>query len=425
MNQLTNLFNCYVVASLLCLHRSLLHCQRAKLLALWMVICCATVICAQDNAVGKKWKKHVINGRSPFEAAGAVDINGDGKLDVFSGDSWYAAPQWTRHKVRDVPPGTNPHYYEDFADLPLDVNGDGKSDILTCAYFSKRIAWVEQPSDPTEAWPEHTIDHPGPMETGLLVDIDGDGKQDFLPNIAGNIAWYSLGSQKPEVKWTKHDLGKEGRGHGVGTGDVNGDGKLDIVTPRGWYQQPNQATKVWPFHAEFELGSASIPIIGRDFDGDGLTDIVWGMGHDFGLFWMRQLRGPDGKRVWTKDRIDTAFSQAHTLLLTDLDNDQQPEIITGKRVYAHEVEPGATAAPCLYSFQFDRAQSRWVKQTIYEGLPATNAPAEAAKRSALDDFERGSAGTGLQLSAIDMDADGDLDLLCPGKTGLYWFENSR
>ena len=85
------------------------------------------------------WKKHVINHRSPFEAVGVADLNADGKPDVFSGDSWYAAPDWTQHKVRDVSPGTNPHYHEDFADAPLDVNGDGKTDIVTCAYFSRRI----------------------------------------------------------------------------------------------------------------------------------------------------------------------------------------------------------------------------------------------------------------------------------------------
>lgn len=84
------------------------------------------------------WKKHTVNDQSPFEAAGVADFDGGGDLDVFCGDSWYAAPHWTMHKVRDVPRGTNPHYHEDFADAPLDVNGDGRTDIVTCAYFSKK-----------------------------------------------------------------------------------------------------------------------------------------------------------------------------------------------------------------------------------------------------------------------------------------------
>ncbi len=380
---------------------------------------------AQEPA-GSHWRKHAINDQSPFEAAGVGDFNGDGRLDVFSGDSWYAAPDWTRHKVRTVEPGTNPKYYEDFADLPLDVNGDGRLDIVTCAYFTRRVGWVEQPSDPTRPWIEHTVDLPGSMETGLLVDLNSDGKLDFLPNIGQVVQWYELTAQRPEVVWSKRPLGNAGAGHGVGIGDVNGDGKTDIITPKGWYEQPAQAsTDPWAFHAEFALGAASIPVIGYDFDRDGDTDIVFGMGHNFGLHALRQSTAADGQRVWTREDIDTSFSQVHALQLADLDGDSQPEIITGKRIYAHETEAGATDAPCLYSFQFDAEQGRWQKRVIYEGEPARNAPTEARAREALKDFARGSAGTGLQFSVSDLDGDGDLDLVCPGKSGLYWFENLR
>ena len=91
----------------------------------------ARVLGAEPAAAA--WRKIVLNDQSPYEAAGALDVNGDGKIDVLGGDSWYEAPAWKKHKIRDVPPsGPNPHYYEDFADLPLDVNGDGKMDIVTC-----------------------------------------------------------------------------------------------------------------------------------------------------------------------------------------------------------------------------------------------------------------------------------------------------
>jgi hypothetical protein len=369
------------------------------------------------------WKKHTINERSPFEAVGVADFNGDGKKDVFSGDSWYAAPDWTQHKVRSVPPGTNPQYHEDFADAPLDVNGDGRVDIVTCAYFSRRIAWVENPSEPTKTWVEHEIDTPGSMETSYLLDLYGDKTPVLIPNVGGQVLLYELVSSGPKVEWKTRKLDPKGAGHGVGHGDINRDGRIDLITPNGWYEQPLDRSSEWPFHPEFQLGTASIEIIGHDFDGDGDTDVVWGMGHDFGLHWLLQSTDAAGNRAWSKKDIDTSFSQVHTLHLADFDGDGEQEFVTGKRIYAHASEPGATAEPCLYLFKFDRTTSEWRKTTVYRGDPAPAAPINPEQRDALKDFRPGSAGTGLQMALHDMDSDGDIDIVAPGKSGLYWFEN--
>lgn len=381
---------------------------------------------AQEPVAETVWKLHAINDQSPYEACGAADFNGDGKIDIFCGDSWYEAPAWIQHKVRDVPAsGPNPHYYEDFCDSPLDVNGDGRPDIVTCNYFGKRVGWVENPGgDATQPWIEHEIDMPGNMETGELVDINGDGRLDFLPNTGNVVVWYELTQQKPKVKWTKHDLGSEGAGHGVGVGDINSDGRLDIITPKGWYEQPaDSGSNIWSFHPEFQLGAAGIFIHGRDVDGDKMTDLIWGMGHDFGLYWMKQSMSAEGKRIWTKSKIDETFSQAHTLLFAKLDRTSEPQLITGKRVYAHEVEPGDVNPSEVLTFRFDRSNGTWIKSTIFRGLAAENVPKAAQDRWALKDFPRGTAGTGLQMAAIDIDGDGDNDLVCPGKSGLYLFEN--
>jgi hypothetical protein len=380
---------------------------------------------AQDKLPPIRWEMHTINDQSPYEACGAADFNGDGKIDIFCGDSWYEAPTWKRHQVRDVLPSTNPHYYEDFCDAPMDVNGDGRPDIVTCSYFGKRLAWVENPGgDATQKWREHEIDLPGNMETGELVDINGDGRPDFLPNVGQKVVWYELTQQQPKVIWTKHNLGTQGAGHGVGAGDINGDEKVDIITPKGWHEQPADASSTdWPFHPEFELGAAGIFIHGRDVDGDKLADIVYGMGHNFGLYWLKQVILPDGKREWKKLEIDGTFSQVHTLLYANIDGKGEPELITGKRVYAHEVEPGDTQASVIFSYQYDRTAGKWLRETIFRGEPALNAPPNAKDRWALKDFPKGSAGTGLQIAAVDFDRDGDLDLVCPGKSGLYLFEN--
>jgi hypothetical protein len=378
-----------------------------------------------DGLKAGRWKQHTINPQSPFEAVGVDDFDGDGTLDVFCGDSWYAGPSWTRHKVREVPRGTNPHYYEDFADAPLDVNGDGNIDIVSCAYFNKRVAWIEHPGDPTKPWIEHTIDLPGSMETGYLLDLYGDKTPVFLPNVTGQTVFYELTSAAPAVHWQTRTLPPEGAGHGIGHGDINQDGRIDVISPHGWYEQPSDRAASWTFHPDFQLGTASIGILGHDFDGDGDTDVVWGMGHDFGLYWLKQSVDAVGTRSWTKEEIDTSFSQVHALHLADFDGDGQLEFVTGKRIYAHESEPGATAAPCLYLYKFDRDASKWQKTIVYEGEPAPAAPINVEQRDALKDFRRGSAGTGLQLAIRDLDRDGDLDIVAPGKSGLYWFENPR
>ena len=89
----------------------------------------ATLGMAAAQAGELRWKKHDINPRSPFEAAGVFDIDNDGKLDIVSGDTWYRAPDWARSKVRDVSrTGT---YLNCFSTLPMDVNGDGHTDFIT------------------------------------------------------------------------------------------------------------------------------------------------------------------------------------------------------------------------------------------------------------------------------------------------------
>ncbi len=321
--------------------------------------------------------------------------------------------------------GTNPHYYEDFADQPLDVNADGKLDIVTCAYFSQKIAWVEQPEDATKPWTEHLIDKPGSMETGYLLDLYGDRKPVFLPNVGNRVLIYELIGSKPQAQWKPRELSPAGAGHGVGHGDVNNDSRIDLITPKGWYEQPEKRDGEWTFHADFNLGTASIEILGHDFDGDGDTDIVWGMGHEFGLFCLKQSKDSNGKIKWTKEDIDTTFSQVHTLHLADFDGDGQLEFVTGKRIYAHASEAGATDSPCLFIFKFDRMAGKWSKQVVYRGDPAPAAPLNPEMRDALKDFRRGSAGTGLQMAVRDMDQDGDIDIVAPGKSGLYWFENLR
>jgi hypothetical protein len=370
------------------------------------------------------WVKHEINAKSIFEGAGAFDVDGDGKIDVVSGDTWYQAPTWKPHRIRDVSKvGT---YMNCFSTLPMDVDGDGDTDFISVSYFGKNVGWVENPGKTGESWTYHEIDLPGPSECAVLVDLDADGKPDILPNTVNTVVWYSLekAAAKPDFRKHDHSAAKGSNGHGVGTGDINGDGRLDLLTPNGWFEAPaDPKNQPWTWHPDWNLGATGIQILARDVDSDGLVDLVHGMGHDIGLYWSRQTKTPDGKTAWNRELIDNGVASVHTLLWVDFDGDgKKEEILTGKRVYAHEKEADDVKAPIIAWYSYDRANKKWDRHMIYQGQDAANAPTDPSKRNAQIDFAPGTAGTGLEMTVVDLDGDGDQDLLCPGKSGLYWFE---
>ena len=239
-----------------------------------------------EPKVGEGWRLHVINADSRFEAAGVLDVNRDGKLDILSGGFWYEAPDWKKHFVREIKEEGN--YFYDFANLPMDVDGDGWIDTMGAAWHNKMVYWVRNPGKADGPWQVFEIDTPGNMETAMAFDIDGDKQLDILPNIMSEAAWYGFtrdAAAPGGVRWQKHPLPKEAAGHGLGAGDINKDGRCDVVTPKGWLEQTADG---WQWRPEFELGYASIPILVHDVDGDGDSDLIWGLGHNYGLYWMEQ-----------------------------------------------------------------------------------------------------------------------------------------
>ena len=369
----------------------------------WGAIVRLSTVEIAEPKLGKGFRLHVINADSRFEAAGITDINRDGKLDIFCGGFWYEAPAWKKHVVRDVPEQGD--YYYDFANLPMDIDGDGWPDIADGAWHNKKLFWLRNPGRAGGQFEVIDIDTPGNIETAMSVDINADGQLDVLPNIMSQAAWYEFGRDKASphgVKWTKHQLPKQAAAHGIGAGDINGDGRCDVMTPTGWLEQMQDASEPWQWHAEFDLGHASIPILAHDVDSDGDADIIWGMGHNYGLYWLEQGTS-GGSRSWQKHLIDESWSQPHFLLLTDLDNDGTDELITGKRFHAHNGnDPGGNDPPCVYYYKFDRNERQWQRYIIHEG---------------------GDVGLGISTAALDIDADGDIDIVAPGKSGLFLLEN--
>jgi HEAT repeat protein len=368
-----------------------------------------TEIKKQGLASTKELKKEVpfqlrvINSESDYEAGSIFDVNRDGKLDIYCGGFWYEAPDWKKHFVRDVP-GDGGYYY-DFAAVPQDVDNDGWTDIVNGSWHGKDVFWIRNPGVSAKPFEVFNIDKPGNLETLIGVDINGDGQLDFLPNTVRSMVWYEYKQvqQSEQVRWIKHTLPAESAGHGVGAGDVNSDGKMDIITPKGWLEQTTPSDDAWIWHPEFQLPGASVPVLAHDVDKDGDSDIIVGNGHGYGVYWLEQQNNATGQRTWIKHVIDDTWSQAHFLILADLDLDGQKELITGKRRYAHNGhDKGGEHPVCVYYYRYHQTESTWTRHVIHEG---------------------GQVGFGIYTDAKDIDNDGDIDVLCPGKSGLFLMEN--
>ncbi len=361
------------------------------------------------------FRRHDVNPESTYPAAAAIDVNQDGKRDIVSGGWWYVAPQWEKQFLRDVPEIRG--RYDDYSNLPFDVNGNGRLDLISANYRSESIFWIENPGAKSDrnAWPTHRIATPGPMETARLYDIDGDGRADLLPAGVKFSAWWSINpdAKTDDERWMRHGLPPQVTGHGIGFGDIDGDGRGDIIGVKGWAKAPqDRRAGRWEWQPEFVLHrDASVPILVHDFDGDGDSDLVWGRGHRTGLYWMEQIPGDSGQgetanagaRSWRQHVIDTEWSQLHSLLFADLDNDGKTEVIAAKRYWGHDGRDVGESDPMVVlAYRFDAEQRTW-------------------DRTILDWGSR--AGFDLDPKAVDLDADGDVDLLCPTRGGLCWLEN--
>jgi dienelactone hydrolase len=368
----------------------------------FMCLMCV-LVCVSANA--QSFRTVPINTQSTYSACTVLEMNGDGRPDIVCGAYWYESPTWAPHLFREV--NEIRGRFDDYSNLLMDVNSDGHLDIISANYRSESLYWIENPGRTLpdgQFWRRHLVEKPGPMETARLFEVDADGQLDVLPNGTKFAAWWSVQSGSSPV-WNRLPLPDELAGHGIGFGDINGDGRVDIIGPRGWAEAPlDRCRERWQFHPEFTLWQdASIPIQVLDVDRDGDADLVWGRGHQVGLYWLEQSRNDRGERSWQSHVIDTGLSQAHSVELADLNVDGVPEIITGSRYMGHDGKDQGEYNPrTVCSYEFLPERHTWKKTVI---------------------SQRPDVGFDLDPEIADLDGDGDPDVLCSGRSGLFLLEN--
>lgn len=341
------------------------------------------------------------------EGCAIADVNRDGRPDAIAGRNWYPAPDFIPRPLRTIEDWRI--YAQTTGDHVWDVNGDGWPDVICGYWYEKEVHWFENPKAEGlkrgHLWTRHLLATTSAAKNEIfyLRDLDGDGTPEWVVNPMGPKepmrVWKLARDAKGEPTLKEFTLGANG-GHGIGFGDLNGDGREDILLGTGWYERPKGDifSQPWPFHPDWNW-HASCPMLVRDLDGDGRNDIIRGEGHNYGLFWMRQeAPAADGKLRFAEQAIDRSWSQPHCLAWADLDGDGQDELITGKRLFAHgDKDPGSLEPPCLYYYRWDRKALTFYRHAI----------------------DVGTVGAGLQIAAGDLNGDGRTDILVSGQAGTY------
>lgn len=373
------------------------------------------------------WKKTQVDKAFRSEGVASADVNKDGKMDVLVGDVWYEAPDWKMHEIRQ--PGAYGNgektYSKAFACFADDVNRDGWPDLIVIGFPGAPCHWYENPRNKPGHWPEHVVWHSACNETPLFADLFGNGKPVLImgwqpkgKENEGQMSWFAPGKD-PNDLWEMHPIsaasaaGKPIPGtfkfaHGLGVGDVNADGRQDVICTRGWWEQPakNEGAP-WKFHAA-DLMPDCADMHAYDLDGDGKPDILSSSAHKYGIWWHQQRPGTDGTPAFLRhDLFKQLFSQSHALHLVDLNGDGLKDLVTGKRWWAHgpkgDVAPNDPAV--LYWFEAKRSKDGI---TEFKPHPIDN-----------------DSGVGTQFVVIDVNGDKLPDIVTSNKKGVFVFENIR
>lgn len=384
--------------------------------AVLLVLCfCADISYGQTKTAdtSKDFKKTKLTGDFISEGAAVADVNKDGKMDIIAGYYWFEAPTWTRHEMapsRIFDPLTE--YSNSFLNLGMDVNLDGWDDVVIVDFPGKPGFWFENPQNKPGAWKKHIIaDSVGiTNESPNFVDIDGDGRLDILcgDKVKKQMIWLQAPLKKGETEWKRFAITKENApgtepfSHGIGFGDVNKDGINDVTVMEGWFEgkkDPKEGN--WIFH-NANLGEPCSHMQIMDVNGDGKNDVVSASAHSMGVWWHEQITDVKGRLYFVSHLMSKTTAQTHSSLMADLNGDGRKDYITGKRFLAHHGhDPGDSDPPVLLWFEFNSAKQPYYTEHIIDS----------------------DSGSGLNITVKDMNGDSRPDIVVANKHGVYLFEN--
>jgi len=393
----------------------------------------AGLLAAASTAGAEPWARHTID-RSSRGADGVrlADVNGDGHTDLTTG--WeeggairvYLNPgpdgakkEWPAVTVGEVAAPEDAAF--------ADLDGDGATDVLSCAEGGNRTVYVHwAPEDPDhyldpEAWETEPI----PATQGqqkwmfaLPMQIDGKHGIDVVLGSKGDnasVGWLQAPAEPRDLEgWKFHRLYDAGWVMSLEPADVNGDGHTDVVLSdryganraARWLENPGpeaaQSGERWPQHLIGGAGRHLLFLGLGDLDGDGAQDVVNATRGGV-MLWFRRV-SEDPVRWETHElpsplgiRVGKAASVA------DINLDGRADIVHTANTGVDEEDrdkPGVT----------------WAERS--GELPG------ASWRAHDISGEEGKKFDLIRL--LDLDRDGDLDVVtCEERDnlGVFWYEN--